>query len=121
MGNPVVHWELWSKNPENVADFYAKIFGWKVQHIPDINYRFVDTDSGGTGINGGIFKPKEDGPWPGSLAMYIDVDDLDAYVKKIEAAGGKMIVPRAEVPNMGSYALFEDPDGRVLGIWQQKK
>jgi predicted enzyme related to lactoylglutathione lyase len=29
MGNPVVHWELMSKDPPKVADFYAKIFGWK--------------------------------------------------------------------------------------------
>jgi len=43
MGNPVVHWELMSKEPAKVADFYAKIFGWKVNHVPEINYRIVDT------------------------------------------------------------------------------
>jgi len=34
MGNPVVHWELMSKDPAKMSDFYAKIFGWKVQHVP---------------------------------------------------------------------------------------
>ena len=43
MGSPVVHWELMSKDPAKVAEFYEKIFGWKVQHIPDLNYRTVDT------------------------------------------------------------------------------
>lgn len=43
MGNPVVHWELMSKDPAKVSDFYAKIFGWKVQHRPELNYRIVDT------------------------------------------------------------------------------
>ena len=47
MGNPVVHWELMSKDPAKVSDFYAKLFGWKVQHIPEINYRLVDTGAKG--------------------------------------------------------------------------
>jgi len=56
MGKPVVHWELWSKDPEKVSSFYARIFDWKIQHIPELNYRMVDT--GGEGI---------------------DVDDFEAY------------------------------------------
>ena len=42
MGRPVVHWELMSKDPARVADFYEKVFDWKIQHIPEINYRFVE-------------------------------------------------------------------------------
>ena len=34
MGNPVVHWELMSKDPAKVSEFYAKTFDWKVQHMP---------------------------------------------------------------------------------------
>ena len=30
MGNPVVHWELMSKDPAKLSDFYATIFGWKI-------------------------------------------------------------------------------------------
>ena len=45
MGNPVVHWELMSKDPgEGVPDFYASIFGWKVQHRPELNYRIVELE-----------------------------------------------------------------------------
>ena len=68
MGNPVVHWELMSKQPEKVADFYARIFGWKVTHHPEINYRIVDTQPKGAmpGINGGIVMPEREGPWPGA-------------------------------------------------------
>src|SRR5262249_33603754 len=51
MGNPVVHWEMMSKEPEKVADFYAKIFGWKVQYRPELNYRLVETGNK-MGING---------------------------------------------------------------------
>jgi len=88
MGNPVVHWELMSKDPEKVSQFYEKIFGWKIQHRPEMNYRIVETGGQG-GINGGILKPKRDGPWPGNMLFYIAVDDLAAYRARIVAAGGK--------------------------------
>jgi predicted enzyme related to lactoylglutathione lyase len=116
MGRPVVHWEFWSGDPEKVSDFYAKVFDWEVRHIPELNYRLVEPGEGG--IGGGIMKPQQ-GPWPGNMALYIDVDDLDTYCKKIEEAGGKVVVERMDVPEVGSFSLFEDPDGRVLGLWKQ--
>ena len=120
MGNPVVHWELWSKDPERVAKFYQEVFDWKVQFVPDLAYRMVDTGGQG-GINGGIMQPQQGGPWPGNMAFYIDVGDLEEYRRRVEKAGGKIIVERQEVPGMGSFSLFADPEGRVNGIWQMAK
>ncbi len=65
-------------------------------------------------------KPKE-GPWPANLTFYIDVDDLGEYRNKIVEAGGKMIVEQVDMPGVGSMALFEDPDGRVIGLWKQNE
>ncbi len=118
MGRPVVHWELWSEDPGKVADFYAKVFDWNIQDLPELDYRLVRTGGGDKGIDGGIMKPKQ-GPWPGNMALYIDVDDLEAYRQKIKDAGGKIIVDHTDVPNVGSFCLFEDPDGRLLGLWKQ--
>ncbi len=119
MGNPVVHWELMSKDPAKVSDFYAKLFGWKIQHMPEVNYRLVEAVEGG--IGGGIFKPDREGPWPGNMVLYIAVDDLAAYRKKIFAAGGKIHVEDQEVPGMGRLCLFTDPEGRMMGLWQALK
>jgi hypothetical protein len=122
MGNAVVHWELMSKDPGKVADFYAKIFGWKVQYHPEINYRVVDTGAPKDvpGINGGIVKPDREGPWPGNMLFYILVDDLSAYRKKVVAAGGKIHVEEQKVPGMGKFSLFTDPEGRMMGLWKAK-
>jgi uncharacterized protein len=122
MGNPVVHFELMSKQPEKVADFYARIFGWKVQHHPDINYRVVETQAKGEapGINGGIVQPDRPGPWPGNMLLYILVDDLEAYRRKIVEAGGEIHVEEQEVAGMGSFCLFTDPEGRMQGLWKAK-
>ncbi|MGQ0651737.1 MAG: VOC family protein [Betaproteobacteria bacterium] len=119
MGRPVVHFELMTGEPEKVADFYAKIFGWKIEHRPEMNYRIVETGHEG-GINGGIIKPDRPEPWPGNMLFYIDVEDLAAYCRKIVAAGGKIHVEEQEVPGMGSFSLFTDPEGRMMGLWRSK-
>ena len=119
MGQPVVHFELMSKDPAKVSDFYAKLFGWKIRNMPEINYRLVETGGQG-GVNGGIVKPDREGPWPGNMTLYILVDDLAAYRKQIVAAGGKIHVEEQEVPGMGSLYLFTDSDGRMMGLWRAK-
>jgi predicted enzyme related to lactoylglutathione lyase len=119
MGRPVVHWELWSEEPEKVSEFYRKAFDWEIRSIPEMNYHLVETGGEG-GIGGGIMKPQK-GPWPAKLAFYIDVDDLDTYGKRVVDAGGKIVVDKQSVPGVGELSLFEDPEGRVLGLWKQQK
>lgn len=114
-----MHWEMWSKDPEKVSKFYAQAFGWKVNHLAEMNYRLVETGGEG-GINGGIMQPQA-GPWPANLCLYIDVDDLATFRNKVKKAGGKIVVEQQDVPQVGSFCLFEDPDGRLLGMWKQGK
>ena len=45
--------------------------------------------------------------------------DLDEYGRRITDAGGRMVVEKQAVPGVGELSLFEDPDGRVLGLWKQ--
>ncbi len=116
MGTPVVHWEIWSEDPAKVADFYKQVFDWDINHIAEMDYHMVNTGGEG-GINGGIMKPKK-GPWPAKLTFYLNVEDLGPSRDKIVEAGGKIVVEEQEVPGVGSFALFEDPEGRVLGLWK---
>ena len=117
MPHPVAHWELWSQDPVKCAEFYAKAFGWQINHIQEMDYHMVDTGAE-EGINGGIMQPQDE-PWPGNMAFYIDVDDLATYRERITQAGGKVLVEEMAVPGVGSFSLFEDPEGRVLGMWKQ--
>ncbi len=122
MGNAVIHFELMSKEPEKVSAFYAKVFDWKINHVPEINYHVVDTGAEGEmhGINGGIVKPDKPGPWPGNMRFYILVDDLAAYRKKVLAAEGKIAIEEQKVAGMGKFCLFTDPEGRMMGLWKAK-
>lgn len=117
MGRPVVHFEFWSQNPETVSKFYADVFDWNINHIPEMNYHMADPGGEG-GIGGGIMTPSQ-GAWSNDLTFYIDVDDLATYRDKIVAGGGEMVVEEMEVPGVGALSLFKDPDGRVIGLWKQ--
>ena len=55
------------------------------------------------------------------MTLYIDVDDLAAYRKRIVAEGGKIHIEEQDVPGMGWFTLFTDPEGRMMGLWKTAK
>ena len=113
MGNPVVHFEISSKNMKTVHDFYSQVFGWNVQVMPGMEgYGLADTDSGGRGINGGIGQSDQ----ANQVTFYVEVADPQATLSKIEGMGGKTIVPVTEIPGVVTFAQFADPDGNVVGL-----
>ncbi len=111
MGQPVVHFEILGKDPKRLQEFYSGLFDWHVDANNPINYGVVDTHGEG-GIGGGI------GPaqGPNQVTFYVQVDDLQAYLNKIEGMGGKTVVPVTEIPDMVTFAMFADPEGNVVGL-----
>ena len=107
MGQPVVHFEILGKDPKKLQGFYGDLFGCHIDANNPMNYGIVDTHG-----EGGI------GPAEGQtqLTFYVQVDDPQAYLNKIEAAGGKTIVPVTEIPDMVTFAMFADPEGNVVGL-----
>jgi uncharacterized protein len=51
-------------------------------------------------------------------ATYVSVEDADATLDKVRAAGGGVIVEPLDVMGMGKMAVFTDPTGAVCGIWE---
>ena len=64
-------------------------------------------------IGAGIGKRSES--WQ-TVAPTIDVPSADDYAKKIEAAGGTIIVPRMDMPGVGALVTFKDTEGNILSI-----
>ena len=116
MGNPIVHFELWSREPKKVADFYSEVFDWSVNYTDQLSYWLIDTLSG-SGINGGMFEPQE-GALPAKLAFYVQVDDVEAAIEKATAAGAKVLVPATEIPQVGWSAILLDPEERAFGLFK---
>ena len=50
------------------------------------------------------------------MTFYVAVPDLAVCLKKVESMGGKTLVPPTEIPNMVTFAMFQDPEGNAVGI-----
>jgi len=112
----VVHFEIYTDDPDAVRPFYRDVFGWKFEKFGGpIEYWLVTTgDDKEPGINGGLARTRK-GQSPGTLNT-IGVASLDQSIKKIEARGGKICVPKMAIPGVGWLAYVEDPAGNVFGI-----
>ena len=50
---------------------------------------------------------------------YVDVKSIDDFIGRIQAAGGTVIMPKQEIgPGMGSFAVFQDTEGNMMGLYQ---
>ncbi len=117
MGAPVVHFEIITKRADGIQSFYKDVFDWNIDTNNPMEYGMVDTKAG-KGINGGIGKPMDDTS-PGHFTIYIEVDDLQKTLDKVEQLGGKTVMPPSEIPGAKqplSIAMFTDPDGRLIGL-----
>jgi predicted enzyme related to lactoylglutathione lyase len=111
MANPVTWFEITGKDGKKLQDFYSGVFGWNIDASNPMNYGMVD--NAGQGIGGGI--SAGDGG-RNQVTFYIEVDDPQAYLSKVESKGGKTVVPVTEIPGMVIFAQFADPEGNVVGI-----
>ena len=115
MPNSIVHFEIPADDVPRAKKFYEKALGWKISDPWKMNYFLVETKSKGKeGINGGLMARK----MPGQPFMnYLAVDSIDAYCKKVEKAGGIVVMPKTEVaPGMGWIAAFKDTEGNIMGF-----
>ena len=114
MSNPVVHWEIQSNQTGELRDYYSKLFGWEVHVTPDFDYSLVHThEEGERGIDGGIGATQGG---PSRVTFYVEVNDMEGYLKKAEELGGKTVMPIMTIPGQATFALFSDPEGNVVGI-----
>lgn len=112
MPNPVIHWEIIGKDAPRLQQFYSDLFGWNVNADNPMNYGLVDTRTE-DGINGGIAQDQEATT---RVTIYVQVDDLQAYLDKAESLGGKTILPPTVIPDTVTLAMFTDPDGNIMGM-----
>jgi uncharacterized protein len=60
-------------------------------------------------------KRPADAPAP---VLTVQVESVETALKQIEAEGGAMLRPRTEIPGMGAFAYFRDPEGNIVGLWE---
>jgi predicted enzyme related to lactoylglutathione lyase len=116
--NRVVHFEIAADNPELVAKFYNRVFGWKFEKWQGpFDYWLVTTGNDTEpGINGGL--NRKTGINQVSTVNTIAVESVDATLIKIVKNGGKVIREKTAIPGVGYLAYCEDSAGILFGIME---
>ncbi len=108
------HIEIPTTNLKRAVKFFTTVFGWECKEYPEMKYVIVKT---GAEPGGGIMLVKKM-PKKGQVNVYINVEDIDAKLKEIKKARGKVTLKRTPVSDMGFFATFLTPDGCSLYLWE---
>ena len=116
-GRPVVHFEILGRDSQRLQEFYATLFGWKIDAGNPLNYGFIEPGIGGPeeGVGGGI---AQSGDGPPRVSVYVQVLSLEETLAQAERMGGRTVLPPFDTPS-GTIAQFADPEGNVIGLVKQ--
>lgn len=112
--NSIVHVEFHSNAPEKTKSFLKNVFGWKFEDMPQMNYSTFEPPS----APGGGLQQAEN--MPAGVLDYILATDIENTLQKITSSGGSVVMPKQEIPGFGYFAVFQDPTGITLALYEAK-
>jgi hypothetical protein len=112
MSKPVVHFEIGCADTAKAKEFYGSVFGWSTAQMgPAL---MIQTGSE-QGIQG-HFTALGHAPHHYTI-FYVQVEDIAAHLAKVVELGGKVVVPKVDIPGSGSFAWMADPEENIVGLW----
>jgi predicted enzyme related to lactoylglutathione lyase len=109
--------ELATSDTAAARDFYARLFGWRVEVSPDPQYGGYGIAKLGDADAAGI-TPTQSPETPNAWNLYIGTDDVDDTAKRVEAAGGTIVAAPFDVGDQGRMAVLQDPSGAFISLWK---
>ncbi|MGW1929254.1 VOC family protein [Streptomyces sp. NPDC001919] len=117
--NALVWVELHTEDPEGVLAFYRTLFGWRSAEMdaPGMRYRVLSTAEGDQqdASFGGAAELQDIRRGPRWM-VYFDVEDADATVASARSHGGSVLMPAADIPDVGRVAWLADPFGAPFAV-----
>ncbi len=115
-GNPIVHFEIGCHDGRRNREFFAKLFDWEI--TPPETGMAINT-GGEPAIGGHIAELAKE--WGNYITVYVQVDDLEAYLGKAVELGGRKLVDPVTLPGQGSFAWLAGPEGNIVGLWKPRQ
>ncbi len=107
-----------AKDVEVSNSFYSGLFGWKAEDQGEEMGHYTIFSKGGKTVAGNM-AVMTDGQ-PSAWVTYVSVNDADATTDLAKKAGASVFVEPMDVADIGRMALFADPTGAAIGLWQAK-
>ena len=111
--------DLGTPDLEGATAFYTALFGWEAHVAPEEEAGgYTMFTSGGRNVAG--LGPLMSDEQPSAWSTYVTVADADATFQAALAAGATGIVPPMDVLDVGRMAIFLDPTGAAISVWQPR-
>lgn len=117
MGNNLCHFEILCADVDNTKTFYGTVFDWQFDEKSFPGYVIVRS---GVEPTGGIMVKPPEAPQH-ALNVYFEVDSIEDTLRSVVGAGGTVLVGKTEIPKIGHWAMFADPDGIAVGLLEPIK
>jgi predicted enzyme related to lactoylglutathione lyase len=111
--------DLSSPDPEASRAFYGALFGWEAQIAEDPaagGYTMFSLRGKSVAGLGPLMNEGQPPAW----TTYVSVENADATIAKVKDSGGMVFVEPMDVLDVGRMAIFADPTGAVIAIWQPR-
>ena len=97
-------------------EFYAQLFGWASEDGDPAfgGYTMFTKDGKNVAGVGPVMGEGQPVVW----STYLATDDADKTTEQVGAAGGTVLVPPMQIPGAGRMAMYADPTGAVIGVWE---
>ena len=114
----IVWFEIPADDLNRARKFYSSLFGWKITKFPGMSmpYWHVDTGGGEQTPDGGMLKRQSP---QHSITNYISVASVDRAASKVRKLGGKIIMPRTAVSQMGYFVICQDTEKNMFALWER--
>lgn len=117
MAASIVWFEVPAEDVDRARTFYKELFGWKIEKFPGpMDYWHIDTGGDDKSLDGGMLKRQNAGHK--GITNYISVASVEEAAKKVEKLGGKICMPKQAVPQMGYFAICQDPEENTFALWE---
>jgi predicted enzyme related to lactoylglutathione lyase len=121
----IAHFMIPADNVDRAKHFYHNLLRWKIEptgnpmdpaKMAAMQYHDIVTGPAkqGTMNTGGLYQRHMNE----SILTFVEVEDIDNVLSKVERLGGRITMPREEIKGVGLTAVIRDPEGNVIGLWK---
>lgn len=111
-----IWYELMTTDADAAAKFYGHVVGWSASDSGQTDKEYRQWSIGGQTVGGLMTLPAEAGGMSPMWAGYLNVADVDKSAAAIQAAGGAVHMPGADIPGVGRFAMVGDPQGAIFYV-----
>lgn len=114
---PIMTWfEIPSANFSRAVSFYEAVFNVTLkqevmEQMPMAVFPYEEGQTTGAVVNGEFYQPSQDG-----VCIYLYSTDFDGALERVEANGGKVVMPKMSIEPNGFIAQFIDSEGNRIGL-----